>query len=226
MRSIAIGKQSMNKEIEFYKLVDQDKIRISELGNQSEMVRAAVKANKVIDLARAMEMKNFPANKIQPDDMFSSETIYVTQAVIEDYLHQIYVKNLAELNTSLRKKSVFLDETWRGKVSSYISHIRSQVEKAEIEQRLRQLIMNKLNELQAAVDRNEARVDSAIEIFLDLTEAAGEGAKNLKPAIGVGKKLWLSLKKLKQKEVEEEPQRRLPAPEELGLEDLSEQDKE
>lgn len=96
----------MKKEIEFYKLVDQDRFTIDELENHSERVRAALHANKLIDLARVMKIEHFPAVKIPPDKMFNLDIIYITQAQIEEYLNKVYVENLSELNPNFRQKSV------------------------------------------------------------------------------------------------------------------------
>lgn len=219
--------QLMNNAVEFYRVATQNRIQLQDFRNQAERLRAILYVNKAFDLAQVMGIEDFPVQRLNlPDAINNDDLFYTSLFQVEDYLNKIYANNLFELDAKYGQQSIFLDENWRGKVSSYISHIRSELQKAKIEQRLQQSIMKKLNELQTAVDKNQARVDAAIDIFLDLTVAAGEGAKNLEPAIGLGKKLWVSLRKLKRTEAEEEPKRQLPAPEELGLEDLREQNEE
>ena len=102
-------------------------------------------------------------------------------------------------------------------VNSYISHIRTAVEKADLEEGLRQSIMSKLGSLQQEVDRNRTRVSAAMDIFAELTQGISAGAKNLEPAVKLVERVVGSLKNLGRKEREELKQ--LPAPDTLGLPD-------
>jgi hypothetical protein len=64
-----------------------------------------------------------------------------------------------------------LDNDWRARAGSYVSHIREVVSKADIIESIRERILKKLNELQSEIDRNRTRVESISEVFLSITEA-------------------------------------------------------
>ena len=69
-----------------------------------------------------------------------------------------------------------LDEGWKAKVTSYISHIRTAVSKAEMDEALRERIFARLNDLQRAIDLNLVPpVQALSELFLGITEAMNKG---------------------------------------------------
>ena len=60
---------------------------------------------------------------------------------METFLHELYARNIFELETSIAKETILLNEDWKAKVSSYVSHIRAVVNKTEIEEPLRENIL-------------------------------------------------------------------------------------
>src|SRR5690606_5625265 len=128
-------------------------------------------------------IEDFPISKkydgrgsIGNDDPFLAVLFQVL-----NYLDSIYARNVAEIDNTIKQTTVALDENWKGKVSTHVSIIREVIEKSTIQERLKQSIFGKLKQLQSEVDRNRARSDSAIDLFLDLTKAGGVGAENLGP---------------------------------------------
>lgn len=206
----------MNKELELYKAVLQDLVEIKKLSPSNDNNEIVLKLKKMYYVAQAMEIREFPEVSLKANEY--SDDVSTARFAVEDYFNRVYARNLNHLDPKLAKNVVELDEPWRQKITSYITHIRAVLQGEDIEKRLYQSIMNKLNDLQEMVDRREARIDAAQEIFLDLTRTAGEGAKNLNPVASLGKKLWLAIEKLKGSQGEHEP-KRLPPPETLGLPD-------
>lgn len=122
-----------------------------------------------------------------------------------------------EFKNKLGRAFVHLDDDWRTKVTTFISHIRENVKKADIKENLREAIMEKLSDLQKEVDRNRTSFDASIEVFLALTAAAAKGVKNLEPGIKLIGKVIGSLSELGRAVTGQEAQPRLPSPEVLGL---------
>jgi hypothetical protein len=126
--------------------------------------------------------------------------------------------NLAETILFDRESSdVVLDDDWRAKASTYVSHIRSLVMKAELEEGLRERITSRLNDLQRELDRNRTKVASVAEVFLSLTEAVQKGAKNLVPAVRLFERLAGALSGARTASREARKTLRLPPPEAPGL---------
>jgi hypothetical protein len=112
-----------------------------------------------------------------------------------------------------------LDEDWRVRASSYISHIRDVVSKAEVGESIRERILKRLNQLQEQIDRNRTRIEAISEVFLSITEAVSKGAKHMDGAVRLVEKLAGALSGARTAKIEHDTQLRLPPPERLGLSD-------
>jgi hypothetical protein len=134
--------------------------------------------------------------------------LYLIQAEIEK-------RKIEVLHAKFQSKiSIELDENWREKILSYISHVRIIVTKAEIREQIRDSIMSKLHALDAEVDRTRTRTAKITEVLVELCKGVSAGANELKPAVrlfervvGAIANLWPS----------QPPNLTLPPPDTLGL---------
>jgi hypothetical protein len=110
-----------------------------------------------------------------------------------------------------------LDDNWKSRAGSYISHIREVVSKAEVIEPLRERIFKRLNQLQDEIDKNRTRVESISEVFLAITEAVGKGAKHLEGAVKLIERLAGAFSGARTARLEHDTQLRLPGPDNLGL---------
>jgi len=111
-------------------------------------------------------------------------------------------------------ESVELDDPWRQKIHTYISHIRTIVEKADINLDIRDGILRKLHTLDAEVDRTRSRVQIFNDTLVELCKGVSGGATALRPAVSLFERVIGSLARLRS-----EPRTlALPAPTSLGLE--------
>jgi len=121
----------------------------------------------------------------------------------------------------LDENFIELDENWKAKATSYVSHIRAVVSKAEIVERLRERIFEKLNELQKEIDRNRTRIESVSEVFFAITGAVNQGAKHLEGAVKLVERLAGAFSGARSARIEQEIRLQLPPPEGLGLDDIT-----
>jgi hypothetical protein len=129
------------------------------------------------------------------------DEIRINEAIINDYNY------------------IELDENWKSRAGSYISHIRDLVSKADISESIRERIFKKINQLQEEIDRNRTHVESIAEVFLAVTEAVSKGAKHLDGAVKLIERLAGALSGARTANLEHDTQLRLPAPDNLGLSD-------
>ncbi len=111
--------------------------------------------------------------------------------------------------------TVELDDSWRGKVHTYLAHIRPIIDQADIPQGLRDSILEKLNHLAAEVDRSRTRVQAFSEVLVELCVGIGDGANGLRPAVVLFERLVGAIVKLRNTGA---PTLSLPPPEGFGLE--------
>lgn len=111
-------------------------------------------------------------------------------------------------------EAVALDDNWRGRIHSYLAHIRPLVERADIPIGLRDSILEKINNLSAEVDRSRTRVRAAGDLLIELCAIAGAAANELRPVIAVAEKIVGAFLRLQHADV---PQLALPPPEGFGL---------
>jgi len=140
--------------------------------------------------------------------------------LVEQRYLELSIEDLIKTETARSTNYVEIDEDWKAKVTSYIFHIRDAVEKADIIEGMRERIFSALNQLQSEVDRNRTYAQSVSEVFLVVTEAIGKGAKNLGSAVRLVERLAGAVSGLRTAKIEQEKQLKLPAPEQIGLEEL------
>jgi hypothetical protein len=113
-----------------------------------------------------------------------------------------------------RESAVLLDETWRGKIHSYLENIRHIVERTEMDVALRDRILDKLNKLAAEVDRNRAPLQKFTDTWVELCEGISQGADALAPAAKLFERIVGAIVRLG---TAGKPQLLLPKPEDFGL---------
>lgn len=207
----------MNREALFYQKAQNNRVNIGDL-NPQKAYQAILYMEQAKLLAETFEIGDFPRVNI-PDNPKGADVEAVREELfrVERFMLKVYNRNIFDLDNGLRKEFVDLDESWKQKVSSFISRIRQHVEAADVEEGLRERIFTKLSQLQNEVDRNRTRVASASEALITMTEAVGQSAKNLKPAVSLMERVTGSLSKLWRTHQEAQDKPQLPAPDELGL---------
>ena len=219
----------MSLERDFYLIAHREQITAAEFKRNNELYPAMLYIEKLCLTASKLGLDDFPEIPYPLPQGSPVSQSYLSEIVdwlfsIERYLNQLYADNLFEIEGVFAQGEdpyVQLDDDWRSKVNSYIAHAKDAVINAEIEEARRESILGKLLALEKEVQRNRTRIAAATEVWLELTKAAGEGAKNLKPVVELINKVAGSFGRLKESEDEATHAPRLPAPEELGLEDFS-----
>jgi hypothetical protein len=214
------------REVNFYHQVTQQRPG-SDMRSLAEVSRVAIYIDRAAGLARSFEIEDFPTVaeiKTLPTIQNAEAILMPSYYAIELFMNKIYSRNVFAIDGQFRADYVVLDDHWRTRATSHLSHVRAAVEKAELPERLRQSIFNKLNELQAELDRNQTRVRAAVETMAELCEGVGAGAKSLEPAVKILERIVGAFHGLQRKVADNSAAPQLPAPDTLGLPDYSEKD--
>ena len=207
----------MNGEVIFIQKLSERRVPMAELGRSGFYMRAVLYINAACEYAVALGIKDLPCQKVSlPVDPSPSEQEEIQKQYfsLELFYDELRARNIFALEPRLEESTVALDADWKAKVSTWVKHIREIVNKAEIEEGLREGIFRALNTLQSEVDRNRTRMDATAEVWLKLTDAIGQGAKNLEPAVKLLEKLAGAFGKAKQLEPEAK-RPSLPHPDEV-----------
>ena len=215
----------MGTEAAFWRLASNGRVTMVEFSNQRPDVnvapRAAIYIRNTAALAKRLQIENFPQT-LQDWDGYKygdpPEKVVPALYELESYMGKIYAENILELDGSARSQFLILDATWKAKAGSYIMLIRDIVTKAQMEDKLRQNVLDRLNALQGEIDRNQTRVEAFSETLIAITGAVGRGAKNLEPAVKLAERLAGSIFNLRE-DRDQQPPLQLPPPESLGLPD-------
>lgn len=78
---------------------------------------------------------------------------------------------------------VSLNEGYRVQIRQLIEQLRRAVDQWEIPLDRKQDIINRINTLSEEVEKEYSRLDKVAAVWLGLTRAMGDGAKNLEPAV-------------------------------------------
>lgn len=79
--------------------------------------------------------------------------------------------------------AIYLSEDYRTEIHSLLGRVRKVVNAADLPDPKKDDIYDKINALQSEVDRSKTRLDAFLSRWLDVTNAAGEGAENLEPVV-------------------------------------------
>ena len=117
----------------------------------------------------------------------------------------------ARLELSARRKGsgiIFrVAGNFKTQIGGHLTAIRKIVHEADLSEKKRDAIFRRIEKLQFEVDRDRTRAEAATALWLDISSAIGQGAKNLDPAI---ERLERIMKVFAQARDEDTPQ--LPAP--------------
>jgi hypothetical protein len=120
------------------------------------------------------------------------------------------------------KDVAWLSESWRTRARSYLASIKQLVQENVAQEALKERIFSRIAILEQDLERNRTRLQSVSELWLGVTESVARGAKNLEPAVKLLEKLGGALSAARSEQEEHAPQKMLPAPEKLGLEEIAE----
>lgn len=208
----------MSIEFEFWRLASEiERPSIREINNNPFAQRtAAIYVDAVCELASALGVDNFSCQKI--GDQFGDQNIVLDRLFcVQHFMQQFRARHIKEIDGTLKSAIIKLDESWRSRVTSYVSRIRDIVRDAKIKDNLRQAIFDRLINLEREVERNQTRLESVLQAGLSITRAVGQGAKDLEPAVRLYNRMSGSLGGLQVEQEENKQPLQLSAPETLGL---------
>ena len=105
--------------------------------------------------------------------------------------------------------AISFSDDYRQEIGKLLNRVRKVINQADLPNNKKDAIYAKIAKLQAEVDRSVTRLGYFLSIWYDLTNAVGEGAENLEPAM----KLLERVFRLGGYAKAEHDQGRLPAPE-------------
>lgn len=79
--------------------------------------------------------------------------------------------------------AIYLSEDYRTEIHNLLGRVRKVVNRVDLPDAKKNDIYDKINALQSEVDRSKTRLDAFLSRWLDVTNAAGEGAENLEPVV-------------------------------------------
>lgn len=219
---------AVKNEVLFYQHSSNYRVQMNQIRNPGEMLRAAIYIDVACELAKTFDIDGLEAKPIENINpaKINESAIIAELYKLESFMTRLYARNIFEIDGNLKHQFVDIDENWRTKVSTYVTHIREAVRVAEVEDKLRDAIMGRLNDLQHQIDRSRTSLDVVSDVFLAVTEALGKGAKNLEPAVKLVERIAGALTGLRRSQNENSTPKQLPAPETLGLPDLTKKPKE
>lgn len=126
---------------------------------------------------------------------------------------------------------ITLNDDFRSKIHRHLNTVRKIVNTVEIEERLRENIFKRLNQLATEVDRGRSGPTRFADAFFEITAAVGDGCDNLEPAVKIMERIGgLFGKARKQNDVnkiaEGDPQKLISGPEDVensGIGDLDDE---
>ena len=80
---------------------------------------------------------------------------------------------------------VSLSDDYRQEIHYLLNRVRKVVHTSDLEQLKKDAILQKINELNDEVDQSTTKLGRYKAVWLEVTEALGEGAKNLEPAVEI-----------------------------------------
>lgn len=102
-----------------------------------------------------------------------------------------------------------LSKSYKDEIHNLINKIRQITESANLTDKKKDAIYNKLSALSLEVDKSRTRSEALLSLYFDITNAASEGAENLDPLIERVERLMKIFGRAKR----EQEQGQLPAPE-------------
>lgn len=124
-----------------------------------------------------MKFGSPPSDYDQFDEYFNffmSELTYLITSLKLQSFHADAARGLPEFS---------LEADYRDQIHSHLDRVRKIVRAVDIEERLKENILKKINALAAEVDKGRSGLSRLAEAMIELCSAAGDAADKLEPAI-------------------------------------------
>lgn len=207
----------MNQEVEFYRLVMQRALPFAELRDHRYTVEAIIYIDFVKELGRNFDISEIKTIVGGIDLNTEPDKIISIIIYIERILTIIKARNIHYFDDQLSRDYVVLDQNWKEKALSLLSHVREHVRGADIPEGLRESIFQRLADLQSEIERNRTRIAAAGEALAEICSYIGKGAENLTPAVRLLERITGAFRNAQKASETSSRQRALPPPETLGL---------
>ena len=102
-----------------------------------------------------------------------------------DYLTTRFRLESIRGGSLIDSEQIELTDDYRTEIHGHLGRVRKIVQTVEIEERLRENILKRLNSLAAEVDKARSGLVRFADALVEMTSAVGEGAKNLEPAVKI-----------------------------------------
>lgn len=87
--------------------------------------------------------------------------------------------------SSMNVKQIELSDDYRSQIHVHLEKVRKIVNSVSIEERLRENIFKRLNDLSSEIDKNRSGLMRYADAFIEITSAVADGAETLEPAVKV-----------------------------------------
>lgn len=111
----------------------------------------------------------------------------ISSSDLEKELLSYVFSNISESDEKLLM--IEIDADFRDQVRILTRKIRKILNQVELDENVRHLLIQRLNNFENDLDRTRTRIDSFCRFLLDLTKTTGDGAENLKPAVELAQKV-------------------------------------
>lgn len=211
---------ALSRKATFFQQVQGNIGSVEQLGNQQQYATAYNNITRVSSFANSFEIEDFPDPNLpqfsysQLNSSTNKMLIQNAVFVVGSYIQSISGQAFIEIHNT-NSRYVKLDDNWRVRIRSYIAHIRTALDKIEIDEKLKTSIVNKLNTFASEIEKDRTSLDSGLAVFEEVTESVARGVKNLNPTIKIIGKCVGGLKSLFVDQEESTPE--IPNPETYGL---------
>ena len=139
-------------------------------------------ANHILAFIKIANL-DIPVNRGPPgaEDNFW-EWYHVFLNAIDYYIVEIRLAHARGVDNGVATM-IYLSEDYKTEIHKLLGRIRKVVNAVDLSDAKKNTIYDKIAALQSEVDRTKTRFDTFLSRWLDLTNAAREGAENLEPAV-------------------------------------------
>lgn len=131
-------------------------------------------------------------------------------ATVDYYIAEFSIK-AARMNSRGTVTAVYLSADYKAEIHTLLDRIRKVVNATDLPEDKKNAIYAKIGKLQIEIDKTQTSFAAALSRWLDLTNAIGEGAENLEPAVKILERVMRVFGRAKS----DHDIGKLPAPEEL-----------
>ncbi len=162
------------------------------------------------------------ANKLNIPEISQVHISSSLQATI-DNLHRAEKRLTAHFEVSefMEGNSLKIDGLWKDRLFSYLEHIKATVRNNIPDGPKKEAILKKIQLLEEELNTQKVRLERIGDVWLSVTSYVGQGAKNLLPVSALLGKMSNALNQAD--EEAEETKKMLPAPDDVGLDELEDE---